>query len=145
MTITGSELRKAARARYGKARIYVLDAEYSLVSEQVVKKAYSSFIWQMRLIGLTMWLSNKLDCDKWAWLFKAYLTVRNALSSRKNALPVGVVCYRINGDKARGHCINTIACEAEGAFEMSEVEPQPRNGMKTLTQAERDSAWLVVF
>jgi len=134
------------RSRYRNAQIYMLDAEYTLTTRSVIEKAYSQFIFKMRVIGLSLWLSNKLDCDKWAWLFKAYVTVRNALSKRSNALAVGIICYHVGGDKAKPHCINVYShIMANGGFKTVELEPQPKNGTKELTKVERDSVWLAIF
>lgn len=134
-----------AHARYRKAKVHILDPEFTLTSQSVIASAYGQFVWQMKLLGLTMWLSNKLDCDKWSWLFKAYITVRNALSRRKNAIPVGILCYNIDGDENYPHCINACIFMEGESWMIRELEPQPKGGLKDLTQEERDSAWLAVF
>ncbi len=145
MTITHRLLRDSSHWRYKAAREYTFDTEYELVDKELIAKAYSQFIWQMKLLGLTRWLKNKLDCDKWAWLFKAYITVRNALSKRKHGIPVGILCYYVDGDRTKPHMINTFMCHEDGKFKLLELEPQPGGGIKELTQKERDTAWLVAF
>ena len=145
MELDTQRMRKMLNFRYKCARDYVFDKEYSLTNEKLIKKSYGQFVWQMKLIGLYGWTKNKMDCDKWAWVFKAYLTLRNALSKRKNALPVGILCYYIDGDRSRPHMINTYFHYTDGKLAISELEPQPNNGAKQLTEKERDSAWLTAF
>ena len=145
MIIEGNRLRQLVNFRYKSAKAYVFDAEYNALESKLIEKAYGQFIWQMKLIGLHRWIKNKLDCDKWAWLFKAYITARNALSKRKHAVPVGILCYYINGDRTRPHMINTYLHFDDGKLTATELEPQPDNGAKELTEKERDSAWLVAF
>jgi hypothetical protein len=100
----------------------------------------------MKVIGCGRWLANKLDCDKWAWLYKAYIIIRNALSNRPNAIPIGLVCYLQNGDKDLAHAINNAIWTKGnvGGFQLGEIEPQPNAGILKLTKAERESVWLVV-
>jgi len=145
MIIEKRRMLKMLNFRYKSAKDYIFDKEYSITNSKLIDKAYSQFIWQMRLLGLTKWTKNKLDCDKWAWLFKAYLTVRNALSKRLHGLPIGILCYYIDGDRTRPHMINLYFHFTDGLLAISELEPQPNNGSKQLTQKERDSAWLVAF
>jgi len=145
MTIVGRQLRDRLHWRYKAAREYTFDNEYEVVDKELIAKAYSQFIWQMKLLGLTRWLKNKLDCDKWAWLFKAYVTARNALSKRKHAIPVGILCYYVDGDREKPHMINTFMCYEDEKFKLMELEPQPGGGIKELTQKERDTAWLAAF
>ena len=145
MKINNKQFYSSLRSRYQSAKVYLFDAEYTATDRSVIDKAYSQFIWQMRLVGLTMWLANKLDCDKWAWLFKAYVTVRNALSKRSNALPVGIICYHVGADKSRPHCINAYAHTDGEEFSIVELEPQPKSGTKELTEEERKTVWLAVF
>tara|TARA_R110000765_G_scaffold7963_4_gene26110 strand:+ start:116790 stop:117227 length:438 start_codon:yes stop_codon:yes gene_type:complete len=145
MIIESNKIYHSVRSRYRNAQIYLFDAQYTLTDRKLIEKAYSQYIWQMRLLGLTLWLSDKLDCDKWAWLFKGYVTLRNALSKRKHAIPVGIICYMVNGDKKKPHCINVFAHETKDGHKIMELEPQPKNGVKELTQKEKDSVWLAVF
>ena len=145
MMVSARQLRDKLHWQYKSAREYTFDADYSVVDASIIEKAYGQFIWQMRLLGLTRWLKNKLDCDKWAWLFKAYIIARNALSKRKNAIPVGILCYYINADRKRPHMINVYLHWNGRNLTLTELEPQPGGGPKQLTQAERDTAWLVAF
>jgi len=145
MDRSARQVRDSAHRRYPKAVIHALDNEYTVPEIGLWDKAYSQFIFQMKIVGLGSWLANKLDCDKWSWLFKAYITVRNALSRRKNALPVGILCYYVDADKSKPHCINTVMAIKGNGTQITEIEPQPRNGLGGLTKAERDTAWLVIF
>ena len=146
-SITKHDIRALLALRYRNARIYTLDRDYSLVDCKLIDKADSQFTWQMRLVGLHRWVAEKLDCDKWAWLFKAYVTIRNALSKREFAIPIGILCYHVNGDRSKGHMINSYLHYDErcGKMSIQEIEPQPNNGAVNLTPKERDSAWLVVY
>lgn len=143
MTITAATLQRMLKARYPNADIELLDLEYELPEAALIERAHGQFIFQMRVVGLVRWLKNKLDCDKWSWLFKAYIIVRNALSSRKHAQPVGLICYCIAGDKNRPHAINNFAYVAGPGKRIGEIEPLPGGGRMDLTQEERLSVWRV--
>lgn len=145
MIVTSRQIRDKMHWHYKAARDYTFDREYHIVDKALIERAYGQFVWQMRLVGLHRWMKNKLDCDKWAWLFKAYITARNALSKRKHAIPVGILCYYIDGNRDRPHMINTFLVEENGQVEVYELEPQPGNGIKQLTEKERDTAWFVAF
>jgi len=145
MNLDNKRMRKMLNFRYKGARDYIFDKEYVLTDSKLINKAYSQFVWQMKVLGLYKWTKNKMDCDKWAWVFKAYVTLRNALSKRTHALPVGILCYYIDGDRTRPHMINTYFHYTDGVLKISELEPQPNNGSKQLTEKERDSAWLTAF
>lgn len=145
-TITNKQLRAALAAEFPSAKKFILDGEYDLLPEEVYKKAYLKFVFRMQMRNLFKWLKNKLDCDKWAWIFKSNLTLRNALSKRKNALPIGILCYNINGEVGRGHCINVYAhLTYGGEWMIKTLEPQPNNGNVRLTEKEKEATWLVIF
>ena len=146
-SISKTDLRELLALRYRNARIYTLDRDYSVIDYKLIDRAYRQFIWQMKLVGLHRWVAEKLDCDKWAWLFKAYVTIRNALSKREFAISIGTLCYHINVDRSKGHMINSyLHYDKEcGKFFIREIEPQPNNGVVNLTPKELDSAWLVVY
>ena len=94
-------------------------------------------------MGLTSWLSEKLDCDDWARLFIAYVIIRNALSKNKVSKALGLLCYKIDGGEY--HAINTAAVRHGSGTRMVEIEPQPRGGVKEITETERESAWFVSY
>ena len=142
--ITAQSLRHSLSKRYSGAAVYVLDAEYELPTKAMIETAYSKFQKSLWKYGVFKWLQNKWDCDKFAWAFKASVSLGNALSKNNNAQPVGFLCYHIDGDVTKGHAINLAAYETKDGFIVREIEPQPRGGIKSLTQAERDSAWLIV-
>ena len=143
--MAGSYLRMGLRHRYPNAVIHVLDSGYSITDKETIADAYSSFIFEMRSAGLSEYIPNKLDCDKWALLFKAYVTAINAMTDRDYALPVGMLMYLVNGDPRKPHCINVFVYDTGEGFGMLELEPQPNNGIGSLTIMERRSAWLVVI
>lgn len=144
-TDTSLSIWNSLHARYPNAKIFLLDKDYDVPSKGEIDNLYRKFQNKMRATRLTAWVKNKGDCDKWAWLFKAFVTVRNWLSPNKNALPVGFICYNIGGDKRRGHAIN-MYLEIDGDKRyVRELEPQPGYGTKQLTTSERKSVWLVVL
>lgn len=146
MNVTASELRLALGSRYPGARLFLLDATYVVPKRSLLEDAYNSFMSWMWGMNLVKWVSNKLDCDKWAWLFKAHVTIRNALGSKADALPVGLLCYSINGDPTQGHAINcAVYADAAGNLVVTEIEPQPRNGLTELNTIERTTVWLVIM
>lgn len=143
-SMSSSYLRLGLRERYPNAKIYVLDPGYSITDKDTIADAYSSFIFEMRSAGLPEYISNKLDCDKWALLFKAYVTATNAMTDRDYALPVGMLLYLVDGDTRKPHCINVFVYDTGKGFGILELEPQPNGGIGSLTVQERRSAWLVV-
>jgi hypothetical protein len=146
-SISMTDLRELLSLRYRNARIYTLDRQYSIVGHKLIHKAYNQYVWQMRLIGLHRWVAHKMDCDKWSWLFKAYVIIRNALSKREFAIPIGTLCYHINGDRSKPHMINSyLHYDVDrDRLTIREIEPQPDNGEVNLTPKERETAWLVVY
>ncbi|MDQ8206234.1 hypothetical protein QEH52_01840 [Coraliomargarita sp. SDUM461003] len=145
MQITNTELTVSLMRRYPNARRQIFDAEFDAWEPGALSSIYSQFIWQMRLLGLTIWLRNKLDCDKWAWLLKAYVILRNALSSNTNMRAIGLICYMIDGDPKRPHCIISAAIREGDSYRITELEPQPRGGLLTLTTAELATVWFVAY
>jgi hypothetical protein len=139
------QVTRHAGAMYPNAKIYTLDHNYSLSGEKEIKESYSHFISKMRQLGLNQWVEGKLDCDKWSWLYKAEMTIQNALSDRKSALPVGILFYHVNADKSKPHCINVIIYEENGHRWLTELNSQPNKGFLELTKEERETAWLVIF
>jgi hypothetical protein len=142
--IKAQEVAHILHARYPNAQVYVLDDEYELPTREMIEVAYKKFEKSLWKYNVFKWIRNKWDCDSFAWCFKAQCTVGNALSSNNNSQPIGFLCYFENGDKTRGHAINNAIFEhGEGSL-IREIEPQPKNGIKSLTKEERDSAWLVI-
>ena len=144
MDISGQIVRHAMSYRYPNADIFILDDEYELPTEKMVQTAYDKYQKSLWRYNIFKWLRNKWDCDKFAWAFKASVTIGNALSNNNNAQPVGFLCYFIDGDRSRGHAINNTIYQHEDGSIIREIEPQPKGGIKDLTKKERDSAWLVV-
>lgn len=133
------------KRRYPNADLYVLDDEYEVPTRGMLETAYKKFTRSLWKYGVGKWLRNKWDCEDFAWAFKASVSVGNALSKNNNAQPVGLLCYFEGGDETRGHAINTAIWGDDNYRFIEEIEPQPKNGLKKLTKAERESAWLVVM
>ncbi len=144
-TDTALSIRNSLYARYPNAKVFLLDEHYDVPPRGEIEKLYKKFQNKMRATRLTAWVKNKGDCDKWAWLFKAFVTVRNWLSPNKNALPVGFICYNIGGKERQGHAINMYLETKGDTRYVRELEPQPGHGTKELTRSERKSVWLVVL
>lgn len=143
--IPASQIRIMLGKRYPNASIFILDSEYEVPTKEMLEIAYAKFQRSLWKWSVFKWLRNKWDCDKFAWAFKASVSVGNALSKNNNAQPVGFLCYFENADKARGHAINMAVYGEKKTRMICEIEPQPNNGLKSLTKAERDSAWLVII
>lgn len=143
MIIHGAYIHTLLRERYPNAEVVYLDSQYNIPKRRLAQKAYSGFQSKMWAVGLIKWTKNKLDCDDWSILFKAYCIVRNALSRSPHAIPVGRLMYNIGGDPMRPHAINFCLCVHDNGkpITIHEIEPQPRKGLTTLTKAERDTAW----
>lgn len=145
MTITNEQVFHTVRNRYPNAQIYILDEEYDVPTREQVEGYYNAFIRRMGIARLTAWVKNVGDCDKWAWVLKAWVTLHNWLKKDTNAEPIGLICYFVNGDETKGHCINNAIWREGLGFTIQEIEPQPKNGIISLTKAERESAWLVII
>lgn len=143
--ITAQEVYQMMKRRYPNADIFVLDGEYELPTKKMLKTAYDKFQKSLWKWNVFKWLRNKWDCDKFAWAFKASVSVGNALSWNNNAQPVGFICYFEEGDKTRSHAINNAVWSDGYYSRVQEIEPQPKHGFVELTEEERDSAWLVII
>ena len=126
---------------YPNAEIQLLDAAYRVPERTALKPMYDKFIASMWKVRLYDWVKNKLDCDKWARLFTAHVIIRNALSDFDYAMALGQLCYKI--DDGGYHMINAAIVRDGDDMKIQEIEPQPKNGLVTLTQTERESAWHV--
>jgi hypothetical protein len=144
-TVSLSQLHHSLSRRYPQADIQILDRELDSWEPGQVDAVYRQFIWQMRLIGLILWLRNKLDCDKWAWLLRAYVIVRNALGKGRNMKALGLVCYLRGGDPDDPHAVCAAIERAGAGYRITEIEPQPDGGRFELTLAERETVWLAIF
>lgn len=140
----GRILKVKYQAKYPNARVFQLDAFYNDITEKLACKAYKGFQRRMSLYGLKFFF-EKFDCNAWAWSFKDYCIKGNALSSKKYAFPVALVCYNEKGEVGQGHCINDIGYYENNKLILRALEPQPKNGLKWLTKEEKESAWLVIF
>ena len=145
MTISAQEVHTMMQKRYPNADVYVLDEAYEVPTKNMIIKAYEKFQRSLWTYKLSKWLSNRNDCDDFAWNFKASCQIGNALSKNQYANPIGFLCYFENGDKERGHAINNAIWGEADHSVIREVEPQPKGGTKSLTKKERNSAWLVVI
>lgn len=145
MEITPLQLRSRLLNRYPNAHIEIFDSAYDVWKPGSAATVYNQFILQMRLVGLTLWLRNKLDCDKWAWLLRAYVIVRNALSANEHARAIGLICYCIDGDKRKPHAVNAIAVQDGEGFQIVELEPQPKGGLYNLSEKEKATVWFAQF
>ena len=140
-TITKRRLLRLLEDTYPQAEIYLLDAVYNVPKTAAIKSMYDKFIGSMWKVRLYDWVKNKLDCDKWARLFTAHVIIRNALGKFDNAMALGQLCYKM--DKGGYHMINVAIVQDGDDMRIQEIEPQPKNGLVTLTQTERESAWLI--
>ena len=144
-TVISFQLRESLRRRYPNAHVELMDASVDAWEPGKLLPVYKQFVWQMRLIGLTYWLRDKLDCDDWAWLFRAYVIVRNALGRGDNARAIGLICYLQEGDPSQPHSVNAAIIADGQGYRITEIEPQPNGGLYTLTRQEMDSVWFALF
>lgn len=144
MTITTHELKPLLQSAYPNANLSLLDSVYEVPDKKALTSMYDKFIKSMWKVRLYSWTKNKLDCDKWARLFTSHIIIRNALGTARNAVCLGQVSFLIDGQKGRGHMINlSVIVNDEGEYQIQEIEPQPKNGLTTLTPKERESAWRI--
>ena len=121
MDISGQIVLRSMKSRYPNADIFILDDEYELPTKEMVQTAYDKYQKSLWHYNIFKWLRNKWDCDKFAWAFKASVTIGNALSSNNNAQPVGFLCYFIDGDRSRRHAINNTIHQYEDGSIIREI------------------------
>ena len=111
----------------------------------MIHKAYDKFQRSLWAHRLTRWISNKFDCDDYAWSFRASCVIGNALSRNAHANPVGLICYLQDGDMSRSHAINNAVVSTDAGSEVVEIEPQPKSGIVNLSEVEIQSVYLVLI
>lgn len=144
MKVDRSVIQLKLMEQFPRASMYLLDRDYVLPTRKLWTESYESFQEEMWAKNLTKWESERLDCDKWAWLFKAHCLVRHAVSAvPATALPVGILCYPRHG--ISGHAINVVASWHNNDVLVECLEPQPNNGWTELSNREKEGAWLIVI
>jgi hypothetical protein len=150
MTVSKAAVVSAIRQVLPRARNYWRDPEYTPVDLDKLNRLHKEHLeWLAAMWGIPVrdvrWIENMYDCDKFAGSFDTYANVRFAkkfflTGIRRPALAVGLLSYLIGGQRGNGHMIN-VAYTNEG---VKFLEPQPTAfAVKNLTEAERNSAWLV--
>ena len=138
-----------SRATFKNANITVSDIDYACPSEGWIRgKFYHNFSWWMENNGVKKW-KTYTDCDNKAFAYFVCANISHAktMQARESAsmetyegISVGVMFYRIGGNKNSGHAINVIFTNDKLMY----IEPQTGEQL-LLTQKELDSCWYVTF
>jgi hypothetical protein len=145
MVISSKELNAVLGAMYPNAVVYMLDREFISRDQLFYTDSLKGFRRFMTGFGITKWVAGKMDCDKWAWLFKAYVIAKAYFSKSLYASPIGFITYFIEGKPYNGHAINVAIVVRAGFLDVFEIDAEPGKGPLTLTKTERASVKLVIF
>lgn len=145
VSFTKTEVETAFRTYYPNAvSIPLFDSDYDLPTDQgreLALKLYKGFQKWMKLMRLVSWMLNKMDCDKRAWLFRAYSIAVAAVSRIMiNNFPHAMVTYDMNAVPGNGHAITALYI---GMGVILEIDPAPLNeggGIINLTLDEKGTA-----
>lgn len=143
MTTSAHEVYQLLRHRYPNADVFVLDEEYDVPERSEVESLFSKFRRALKVHKLLKWTKLVWDCENIAWNFKGGTAGHRAATGAKREIPIGLLCYFENADEQRGHAINNAIWRSRVGSIIREIEPQGE-GIKDLTKAERESAWLVI-
>ena len=120
------------------------DAVYLLPTLRWIEHDFSSglYVFQTEM-GVSSWVSEANDCDKFAMAASFYGKWLNYSSPNRNvsaALAVGEIYYKQGGEWSRGHAINFFVIRSVDALQVVFYEPQ-RRSVVTLTKSERESVF----
>ena len=117
----------------------VPDAKYVLPTRRWVEQDFSGGLWQFQNeMGISRWVSESNDCDKFALAASFYAKWLNHSSPNRNVaagLAIGEVYYLKGGVFGQGHAINFFIVGAGITRQIVFYEPQIRQ-IVTLTPAE---------
>lgn len=143
MQPTGFQEIRAAIAEYlANATWTPLDRTYVLLREAVIEELMLDFEQWLAEQGIGLYELEKGDCDDFAWLFRAFVIIRN-WKQRLSNLPVCVLYghYWLNANPTEKHAINFLPVRDDrGRIRLRPVEPQHRTGRIEMTAAERQTA-----
>lgn len=145
MQLSSIELEAVLGGYFPKAVIYCLDRNYEIVPRKTILKSLKRFHRSVTLFGLTKWVANKMDCDKWSWLFKGFHIVKGYYTRKDYARAIGLMCFYIDGKPFSGHAINVAVVEVGGEIELLEIDAIPGKGAIELSLIERESTWLIII
>ncbi|RRJ97808.1 hypothetical protein Ga0100231_004950 [Opitutaceae bacterium TAV4] len=143
--ISSAVLHAQTRDVFRNAAVTVLDSTYEPVPFDDVPKFFGELADMLSKVCGDTW-QDYFDCDNFALaaVFLAAWKHRLARASKTGAgegCPIGVLCFLTDpANRASGHAVN-VAFTDRGMFVF---EPQRREFF-SLSQAQKDSAWLVYY
>lgn len=124
----------------------IMDTDYDAVDAEFIRKCYKSFLRWLKLMGLVYWNINKLDCDKYSWLFRGYcIAVYARKKEARNNIPLSLTNYNLEGVSGAGHSICSFL---EPSGHILEIYPAPakvQGGFLTLSRREQASAFVYIL
>ena len=138
--MTKSELMEQMKSFFPYMSGKFADESYAVMTEDSFLKTSTYMRWIMRVFGILGW-EKKFDCDDFALLWKMLTSLRHAKA--KEGTSEGVACgviWYVQDDSQTGHAVNIV--KTERGWQM--FEPQTEEFI-TLSKAERESVWLVLF
>ncbi|AHF94016.1 hypothetical protein OPIT5_03775 [Opitutaceae bacterium TAV5] len=143
--ITAQQLHDQTRAVFPNAQVSVLDASYDPVPLDGTGQFFGELEDMLNKVCGDAW-KDYYDCDNFALAavflgaWKHYRARLLNLGSGQGC-PIGILCYRTDpANPATGHAVNVVYTD-RGLFVF---EPQRREFF-SLSQAQKDSAWLVYY
>lgn len=120
------------------------DAIYLMPTLRWIEHDFSSglYVFQTEM-GVSSWVSEANDCDKFALAASFYGKWLNYSSPNRNvsaALAIGEIYYRQGGEWSRGHAINFFVIQSGSELQIVFYEPQ-RRAVVTLSEVERKSVF----
>lgn len=142
MQVSSTELRTALGESFPNAVFCVLDRRYAILKSNELHKSRKKFKRYMGRLGISKWIPNKFDCDKWAWFFKAFHILLGLRRSKTKYAPaVGMLFYKINADPFSGHAVNFGYSDTG----IQVIDLTPGAELKPLTEKEKASVWMIII
>lgn len=140
--LTREEVVAELEGIFPHAAVYVLDAEYNVVTRQAVARFGVELELELARHGVRGW-DEAFDCEDlsamaWVGAKVKHLAAKSRGVAVRSGVAVGWMCYLVEGSIARGHAINLFRT-SEG---WQGWEPQTRQFVG-LAQVERRSTWMI--
>jgi hypothetical protein len=153
MIIPAAQARSLMRATFSRARVFCRDGEYTPLNLTKLARLHEEHLdFLAAMFGIpraeVRWVQDLYDCDKFSASLDSYANIRFAkkffvTGIRRPALCLGTLSYNIGGKRGAGHMVNVGITEDREVFVL---EPQQtRTIIKTLTDAEKTSAWAIAL
>ena len=143
MNISISQIREAFREEYPLANwVEPVDPDYQTLTSYGMEWLLQQFHNTLEERGL-FYTEGKGDCDKFAWLFRAYVIERNWVTPA-SVHPVPIFYGHYTTDQGVRHAINFPIVKEGDKLTARAIEPQPGGALKRLSSRERSTVTLLI-